>query len=478
MSEKYDKHHSTSTEGTSNDQPLESGFLPQVRFSTTSDSIINEALEARRTTQHDEADPFGDESGEGVRYKALRWWQCSLLMIAETISLGILSLPAVISTMGFIPGVLLLAGFGVMATYTGYAVGQFKAAHPRVHSFADVGQMIAGAWGEWIIAVAQALVFIFIMAAHILAFSIMMNVLTGHGACSIIFAASGTILSFLLTMPRTLKSTSIFSAASCLSITAAVIITMIGVGVLRPNPHTAVMVTLPTPTTLEAYAIGMSNIVITFTGHTAYFSFISELRRPEDFPKSLSLLQSLVVTFYIVVAVVIYNYAGDTVASPALGSASPLIRKIAYGVASPTIVVAGVVNAHVCVKNIYVRMWRGTTVMMERTVKSVGSWIGLCVFVWILAFVIAEAIPVFHELLGILGALFCSWFSLGLPAVFWLWLNKGRWGKDWRKMSLTGLNVGIFIACAIVCVLGTYASVKAISTSSAEQKPFSCADNS
>ncbi|PNS13976.1 hypothetical protein CAC42_6489 [Sphaceloma murrayae] len=449
----------------------------QVRDACSPEWASDEPTEVPQV-QSAEVDPFGNESDGGVHYKTLQWWQCSFLMIAETISLGILSLPSVISLMGFIPGILLIAGFGIIATYTGYIIGQFKLARPSVHNFADVGYMIAGPWGEHIVGFAQALVFIFIMAAHILAFSIMMNVLTGHATCSITLAVFGTILSFVLTLPRTLKSTSVFSAASCISITAAVFITMVGVGILRPNTGTKVLITLSNIGTLPAYAIGTSNIIIAFTGHTAYFSFISELRNPADFPKALALLQSMAITFYIVVAVVIYNYAGDTVASPALGSTSPLIRKIAYGVASPTIVVAGVVNAHVCVKNVYVRMWRGTNVIRERSVRSVGSWAGLCLASWILAFLVAESIPVFHELLGILGALLCSWFSLGLPSGFWLWLHWGHLGLNWRKRAMAGLNVMIILACLVVCVLGTYGSVRAISRSSASQKPFSCADNS
>lgn len=44
---------------------------------------------------------------------------------------------------------------------------------------------------------------------------------------------------------------------------------------------------------------------------------------------------------YVIVAIVTYCYAGIDVASPALGSTSPLLQKIAYGVALPTIVIAG-----------------------------------------------------------------------------------------------------------------------------------------
>ena len=44
---------------------------------------------------------------------------------------------------------------------------------------------------------------------------------------------------------------------------------------------------------------------------------------------------------YLIVAIVTYRYAGVDVVSPALGSTSPLLQKIAYGVATPTIVIAG-----------------------------------------------------------------------------------------------------------------------------------------
>ena len=47
---------------------------------------------------------------------------------------------------------------------------------------------------------------------------------------------------------------------------------------------------------------------------------------------------------YLIVAIVTYRYAGTDVASPALGSTSPLLRKVAYGIAIPTIVIAGVYN--------------------------------------------------------------------------------------------------------------------------------------
>lgn len=72
-------------------------------------------------------------------------------------------------------------------------------------------------------------------------------------------------------------------------------------------------------------------------GHVAFFGFISEMEKPRDFPKTVFLLQGVDVGLYVLAGVVIYRYGGENVTSPALGSISPLMSKIAYGIAIPTV---------------------------------------------------------------------------------------------------------------------------------------------
>lgn len=126
-------------------------------------------------------------------------------------SLGILSLPGVVAAVGFIPGVLLIAIIGLLASYTGYVIYQFKLRYPGMHDYADVGEMLCGKAGRWVAEVAQTLIFIFIMAAHILTFSVMMNVLTEHGTCTIVFSIVGMGISIVLSVPRTMKGNHMIS---------------------------------------------------------------------------------------------------------------------------------------------------------------------------------------------------------------------------------------------------------------------------
>lgn len=64
---------------------------------------------------------------------------------------------------------------------------------------------------------------------------------------------------------------------------------------------------------------------------------MSELKDHREYPKALCLLQGLDTILYLVTSVVIYIYAGPNVTSPALGSASELVGKVAYGIALPTV---------------------------------------------------------------------------------------------------------------------------------------------
>lgn len=174
---------------------------------------------------------------------------------------------------------------------------------------------------------------------------------------------------------------------------------------------------------------------------------MTELKNPHDFPKALLFLQSCAIGTYITVGTVIYYYVGSTVSSPALTSAAPTIRKIAYGIAIPTIVVAGVINGHVAAKQVYVTIWmkKGKPEMVyQGGWVSWGSWVGVLCAVWGGAWMLAEAIPIFEQLLGLVSALFMAWFSYGLCGVMWMYMNWEVKTKGWKKMALLVLNVVSF----------------------------------
>ncbi|KAJ5490532.1 Amino acid transporter transmembrane [Penicillium expansum] len=404
-------------------------------------------------------DAFGDESNAEIKYKVLKWWQGGLLMVAETISLGILSLPAAIAGIGLVPGLIILVGLGLLSTYTGYVIGQFKWRYPHISSMADAGEVLMGGFGRELFGTGQLLFLIFLMASHILTFTVALNSITGHGTCSIVFGVVGLILSLILSLPRTLEKMSWLSLVSFISVFTAVMVTMIALGIQN---HGATV----KPVVEANFVTGIMsacNIAFSYVSHNTFFTFMAELKDPKDFPKALALLQSIDMTLYIVAAVVIYRSAGT------------LISRIAYGIALPTIVIAGVINGHVAAKSLYVRIFAGTDRMHKRDWVSMGSWVGIAFGLWVIAWVIAEAIPVFNNLLSLITALFGSWFTFGFTGMFWLHMNKGLWFSSPKKIMLTLLNTFAICVGITLCILGLYASGSAIHNNQGSAS-FSCAN--
>lgn len=103
------------------------------------------------------------------------------------------------------------------------------------------------------------------------------------------------------------------------------------------------------PTFVEAMT-ALSTISLTYAGTPAFFNIVSEMRDPRHFTRALTICQVTVTVIYIVVGTVVYYYCGSHVASPALGSAGILIKKISYGFALPGLAVSATLMLHVSLR--------------------------------------------------------------------------------------------------------------------------------
>ncbi|KAI1498606.1 aromatic and neutral aliphatic amino acid permease [Biscogniauxia marginata] len=423
---------------------------------------------------------FANEDGDEINYRSLKWWQAGMVMIAETISLGILSLPAVLANLGLVPGIVLIVVMGILSTYSGLVLGEFRRQHPWVQSFGDAGEVIGrplgmGRFFQEFFGWAQTIFQIFVMGSHLLTWTICLNTLTDSSTCTIVWAFVGLAVFWSLNLPRTLKNASYMSIVSFLSIFTAVLVTMIDVGIERPIGSTSIEVSRQVGFT-SAF-LSVTNIAVAFSGHSCFFSIISEFKEPVEWPKALAMLQICDTTIYLVASVVIYIYVGPDVPAPALTAAGSLkVRKAIWGIAIPMIVIAGVIYGHVAAKYIFVRAFAGTKHIAKRTKLGTAGWIGITIVVWVIALVIAESIPVFSSLLGLVCALFASWFSYGLPGILWLCMHRGKWFKDRKMIAKFGANVVLVLTGLTLCVLGLWSSAEAIHTETATSA-WTCKSN-
>lgn len=91
----------------------------------------------------------------------------------------------------------------------------------------------------------------------------------------------------------------------------------------------------------------ISTLIFAYSGTPGFFSIAAEMRDVSLYGRSVLICQSAVTAIYIVVGCVIYYYCGSYVASPALGSAGTMVKKVSYGIALPGLVVSTIIVLHV-----------------------------------------------------------------------------------------------------------------------------------
>jgi len=205
--------------------------------------------------------------------------------------------------------------------------------------------------------------------------------------------------------------------------------------------------------------VAVTNIVFAYSFAVCQFSFMDEMHTPKDFVKSIWVLGIVEIIIYTITGAVIYYSVGGGVKSPALLSAGPLISKVAFGVALPVIFISGSINTTVVARYIHGRVYKNSVVRFINTPKGWGTWLALVSFITLIAWIIAEAIPFFSDLLSISSALFISGFTFYFPAIMWFMLI--REGSLFEKKNLVKgiFNLIILLIGLVVLVGGTYSAI-------------------
>lgn len=132
----------------------------------------------------------------------------------------------------------------------------------------------------------------------------------------------------------------------------------------------------------------------------------------------------------------------------------------------PTLIFLGVLYASVSARFLFFRIFEGTRHKGSHTVLGWMSWAGILAATWTLAFIIAEVIPFFSDLLALMCSLFDSFFGWIFWGVAYLRMRKAQYGEDfYKKRGLIrgwgGMILNVFIILVGLYFLGpgTYVSI-------------------
>ncbi|KAL1898274.1 hypothetical protein Sste5346_003682 [Sporothrix stenoceras] len=437
---------------------------------------------------------LAQEDGCAIQYRTCSWQKTAALLFSEYICLAMMSFPWSYSVLGLVPGLILTVVVAAFVLYTSMVLWEFCLRHPEVRDVCDIGQMLF--WNKKWAWYATAFMFIlnntFIQGLHVLVGAKYLNTMTAADnniACrTVSFSVVMLVISWVCSLPRTFSMLSKLGTASAFFTFISVLLATIFAGIQAhpagydPRPsYTAadgtaavggnpIVTAIPVAgTTFVAALNAFMNISYTFIGQITLPSFIAEMKDPREFPKALWACTIAEIVLFSIVGAVVYAYVGNQyMTAPAFGSLEPLYKKVSFSFMIPTLIFLGVLYASVSARFIFFRIFDNSRHKNEHTVVGWGVWTAILLVTWIFAFIIAEVIPFFSDLLSLMSSLFDSFFGFIFWGVAYFRMRKVDGGLELvkqgnvRAILMAIFNVVIILIGIFFLTAGTYASVQSI----------------
>lgn len=303
--------------------------------------------------------------------------------------------------------------------------------------------------------------FILCCGSGLLGTSIAFNALTEHAACSVWFSFLSTVLIIIYSSIRTWDRMTWPMTLAFLSVMGGILAVVIGV-TLNDRPAAAPaegdfdfgfhVVASPT---FAAGITAAATIFISSAAGPVYLPVIAEMKRPSDYRKAVIPVGIIVGSIYLSLSLVVYYYCGRWIATPSLGSAGPLVKKVAYGIALPSLIVSAGIFNHAATKYAFVRLLRNSTHLQTNTWQHWSLWLGLNVFFGFLAFIMASSIPVFNYILALAGSVCFAPMSLIFPALMWFYdVAPSYKGMGVKSYAMYAFHALILLVGAVMVVGG------------------------
>lgn len=303
--------------------------------------------------------------------------------------------------------------------------------------------------------------------------------MTNGAICTVGFSAVVAVISWICSLPRTFDTLSKIATLSAFFTFLSVLLAAIFAG-LEDHPkgyntqgpkgtlvgEPEVLVVAAAGTTFVSGMNAFLNISYTFIGQITIPSFIAEMKEPKDFPKALWAVTIAEIIVFSVVGAVIYAFTGTQYnTAPAFGSlGNEVYLKVSFSFMIPTLIFLGVLYASVSARFVFFRIFEGTRHKGNHTVVGWASWAGILGATWVVAFIIAEVIPFFSDLLSLMSSLFDSFFGFIFWGTAYMRMRKADYGPGWvtkrgiRGLAGFALNVFIILIGLYMLTAGTYVS--------------------
>ncbi|KAJ5774754.1 Amino acid transporter transmembrane [Penicillium paradoxum] len=411
-----------------------------------------------------------------IKLRTMSWQKTACLLAGEQVCLAIMAQSWSLSVLGWVPGIITMVLSGLLFWFTSITMHKYIMKHPHIMDICDFGYHIFGqSKAAYCFSAFMMLANnILLIGFHVLTGAKVLNTLSDHTLCTAVFSIIAMIMGIVMSAPRTLQHLSLMSMFSSACMGIAIILFLVFAGI-EDAPLYGYHGDYPTAGPVRTYAFPLPgttwiaclnavlNITFLWVPQILFPTFISEMEKPQDFPKALAVLAILSAILFIVPSTIGFHLLGQYATAPAFGSLGVVAyKKASFGfVIVPTLVI-GVIYANVSGKFIYTRILGNSRHAHSHTFVGWGVWGLLMVGIWVLGFVFAEIIPSMGDFLSLVGAAFDSFFGFIYFAVAYWQLHRGSLFNGLSRTTMTLLHAFVFIAGLFLLGPGLYVAVEAI----------------
>jgi len=167
---------------------------------------------------------------------------------------------------------------------------------------------------------------------------------------------------------------------------------------------------------------GINSLVYSYGGALLFVAFLAEMRHPWDFWKGMLAAQSFICIVYIFFGAFVYGHYGQYAISNIGNAIQPLrLQQVNNVLGLITAFVACLLYFNIGMKTVYIEVCQEVFHWPEITSKK-GKllWYALGPIYWIVAFIVAAAVPNLNGISGLVGALLILNFTYTFPAILYI----------------------------------------------------------
>jgi hypothetical protein len=420
-------------------------------------------------------------------------------------------------------GIAFYTVFGFMAGYSGYLIWRvFLGVDSYEFPARNYGDLAFRTWGQtarYITNICQALGLLLILGQVTIQFGQNISQMSKFKLCYVVCPVIFVCVGFFITQIRTLKA---YGWVANLAVWLNLLVIFITMGVVAHSPPNFAVAILGSaggavdPTTIEQLPDGSyppiihyNNLppnglvgsingllsgVLAYAGAQLFVEFLAEMRRPRDFIKAMWGAQFFIYTVYLIYGCYIYHFQGQYSYYPSYQGVKPYGWQTAGNMISliAALIAAGLygnIGIKVLYNNILIDIFNAPPLITRRGKFLYAAIVPVW---WIIAFIIAGAIPDYFGFVSVISASMLLNLTYTMPPLFALGYdiqrNAIRADKDEGFDPTTGnvvrLNGGLarlirgffsgglfqvavniwhvlyFLSSLSMCGLGMYAAVQ------------------